>query len=306
MAEALSIVSTRDEPLLLEELRGTLEEAEEVLLCVAFADNKGVNLLERQLRDLGDRGRLLVTTFGSTKPSALDRVQRLRLCVRTLNPGAGVSYHPKLYLARSKRHAAVLLGSANLTGGLATNYEVGTLVRGAPDDPQIRRAWELGESFWADAASREWVNTGAEDDDEFEDGLLKLIEESVATHGPVVKTLGHDPRENVIRNVTRTGVYVETGASRQKGRQAPLIPASMIQIAWDYLRAHRQLTNSFLVANRGAGLNVKRSSAVCAILARLPGIEQATGARTITLRWRGAPGGEASGPSPNARDGGAS
>jgi hypothetical protein len=42
----------------------------------------------------------------------------------------------------------------------------------------------------------------------------------------------------------------------------------MIQIAWDWLQAHGALTARFLVATDG--LNVKRSSFVCALLARLP------------------------------------
>jgi hypothetical protein len=287
MAEELSIVSTRGEPFLLAELRGILEDADEALLCVAFADNKGVNLLERQLRDLGAGGRLLTTTtFGTTKASALDRVQRLDVAVKILNPAGGTSYHPKLYLTRSKRRAAVLLGSANMTGGLATNYEVGTLVRGAPDDPQIVRAWELGERFWTDDHARDWKDTGAKDDDEFEQDLFKALEELVAAEGGVVSTLGPLPKANKIRDVTRTGLYVETGASQKKGRPAQLIPASMIQIAWDYLRAHGELSNAYLVANEGSGLNVKRSSAVCAILARLPGVELKPG-KPIVLRWAG-------------------
>ncbi len=55
----------------------------------------------------------------------------------------------------------------------------------------------------------------------------------------------------------------------------------MIQLAWDHLHLHGELTNAYLVADDG--LNVKRSSAVCALLARLPGVEVVPG-RTITLR----------------------
>ena len=154
------------------------------------------------------------------------------------------------------------------------------------DDPQIRRAWDLGESFWSDTHAREWENTGAQDDDEFEPALLKLLEELVATEGRVMTTLGPRPKENVIREVTKTGVYVETASSRGKGRPEQLIPASMVQIAWDYLRAHGELSNAYLVGNGGRGLNVKRSSAVCAILARLPDVELKPG-KQIVLRWVG-------------------
>jgi hypothetical protein len=44
----------------------------------------------------------------------------------------------------------------------------------------------------------------------------------------------------------------------------------MVQGAWDYLQAHGGLTNRYLLDKDG--LNVKRSSFVCALLARLPGV----------------------------------
>ena len=53
------------------------------------------------------------------------------------------------------------------------------------------------------------------------------------------------------------------------------------QLAWDHLQLHGELTNRYLVDRNG--LNVKRSSAVCALLARLPGVEVVAGP-TITLR----------------------
>ena len=55
----------------------------------------------------------------------------------------------------------------------------------------------------------------------------------------------------------------------------------MIQSAWEYLQAHGVLTNRFLLSTDG--LNVKRSSFVCALLARLPGVSVARRGRS---RWR--------------------
>jgi hypothetical protein len=58
----------------------------------------------------------------------------------------------------------------------------------------------------------------------------------------------------------------------------------MFTLAWDYLRTHGLLSNRYLLATDG--LNVKRSSAVCAILARLPGVDHtATAEDGIMLRW---------------------
>jgi hypothetical protein len=47
----------------------------------------------------------------------------------------------------------------------------------------------------------------------------------------------------------------------------------MFKLAWDYLRRHERLSNRYLLATDG--LNVKRWSAVCAILAKLPGVSAA-------------------------------
>lgn len=51
----------------------------------------------------------------------------------------------------------------------------------------------------------------------------------------------------------------------------PAIPAWMFQLAVDHLGAHGTLTNAYLLST--GGLNVKRSSAVCTILSRLPWVE---------------------------------
>ena len=87
---------------------------------------------------------------------------------------------------------------------------------------------------------------------------------------PVVTTLA-DGRPNWVREVTPDGVWVETERSRQLGRPPQLVPAGMIQNAWEYLAAHGTLTNRRLLS--ADGLTVKRSSFVCALLATLPGVE---------------------------------
>ena len=53
-------------------VRRVLDGADEALLGVAFVQQRGVNLLERQLATLG-RGRLVATTaFGTTTLQGLD------------------------------------------------------------------------------------------------------------------------------------------------------------------------------------------------------------------------------------------
>lgn len=80
------------------------------------------------------------------------------------------------------------------------------------------------------------------------------------------------------------GVWIETEASKAKGSGAQLVSAWMVQDAWDHLRREGSVENSHLVAR--SGLNVKRSSAVCALLARLPEVRVAS-SRPIRLEYTG-------------------
>jgi hypothetical protein len=81
-------------------------------------------------------------------------------------------------------------------------------------------------------------------------------------------------RRNLVTDLVRDGLWIETDASRAKGHSAQFVPAWMLTLAWEYLLAHGTLTNRHLLATYG--LNVERSSAGCTILARLPGIAVAS------------------------------
>src|SRR3954454_6909317 len=94
-------------------------------------------------------------------------------------------------------------------------------------------------------------------------------------------------RPNWIDRVEPEGVYVETESSRKKGVGSQLVPAWMIAAAWEHLTSTCSLTNEELVSE--AGLNAKRSAAVCALLARLDGVEVVT-SRPIKLHYRRAAG----------------
>lgn len=89
-----------------------------------------------------------------------------------------------------------------------------------------------------------------------------------------------------MHEVTPDGVWVETQRSHRLGRPPQLVEAWMIQIAWDWLCAHGTLNNRHLLVSDG--LNVKRSSLVCALLARLPGVVVAS-RRPIALALSGGP-----------------
>lgn len=120
----------------------------------------------------------------------------------------------------------------------------------------------------------------------FSPDLLDALSREVA-RDPVFMTLGR-PAPNTVTQLTRSEVLVETERSRSQRGQAASIPAWMFNIAWDYLQANGELSNDTLLNH----LRVHRSSAVCALLARLPGVVRAPG-RGVVLRL--APGGERAG-----------
>ena len=280
-------VTTSDRSLL-RAVRGTLDGADEALLCVAFVQQRGVHLVEKELEALTTRkapARLVVTTtFEATTQAALGLAHRLGVQVRVLNPGSGSTYHPKIYLGSRGGKSQTVIGSANLTGGLATNVEAAVWLSGRRSETPIARAWDLAESLWSDPRGESWQPGGvAEKDEEFEPELLALIS-AAARQDPVFRTLGPNPRENLVTEVTPSEVLVETARSRERTGGGVSIPAWMFNLAWDELRSRGKLSNRTLLHD----LRVHRSSAVCAILARVPGVSVSPG-RAITLLWKGRP-----------------
>lgn len=264
---------------LLQAVRETIEEADEALLCVAFANEAGVNLIAPTLERAGKRVRLLSTTvFGDTTAAALQRAADLGTDVRVLNLPRG-TYHPKLYLARQGNAARALVGSANLTSGLLRNVEIAVALSGHAESVALLQLREIAEELWAHPAVVPWTpEVPAPAGDTFVPDLWEQLQ-AVLKPGMTVPTL-RDQRPNRIVELTASGVWVETARSRERGRRAELVPAWMFNIAWDYLAANRRLTNPHLLATDG--LNVKRSSAVCALLAQLHSVHVA-GRRPITL-----------------------
>ena len=190
------------------------------------------------------------------------------MTVRVLNPPQG-TFHPKLYLARQEQEIRAAVGSANLTGGLIANVESVAVLSGPRDAEPLRALWELAESWWADEAAVDWTRGEiAAVPEVLDETLLAAIRQALATR-PVVPTLT-DGRPNCVREITPDGVWVETQRSRRLGRPAQRVPAWMIQVAWEWLTTHGTLSNQYLLSDDG--LNVKRSSFVCALLAGLPSV----------------------------------
>lgn len=251
-------------------IREALTDVDEALLAVAFVQVAGVNFLEKQLKPLGASTRLVVTaSFGMTNPAALATACSFGTSLKVHAPTSG-TYHPKVYIGRSGSKAIVVIGSANLTGGLVSNVEAAVMLRGTLDDPPIRAIWDFAEALWVDDRSRIWSPGDAPVVEEaFSSELYGLILAAVEATGGLFTTIAKD-KPNHVTEVTTTGLYVVTDASAAKGTPAQFVPAWMLEVAWDYLRAHGRLTNRFLLDVDG--LNVKRSSFVCALLSTLPGV----------------------------------
>ncbi len=277
----VSTVTTSDRTLL-PAVRSTLDGSDEAFLCVAFVHSRGLHLLEKELDGLKRRdvpARMLVTTTFQEDGSALSLASSLGLRVHVLNPGGGKTFHPKIYLGRRGDEVRAVIGSANLTGGLATNLEAAVSLVGTLRDEPIARAWNWASELWSDERVAPWMaRAGEKVEDPFEPSLLKAMRAEVK-RDPIFRTLSQG-RPNRVVELTPVEAFVVTERSLQKTRGPESIPAWMFNLAWDRLRSFGTLTNRELLDD----MRVHRSSAVCAMLARVPGVERMPG-REIALRW---------------------
>lgn len=119
----------------------------------------------------------------------------------------------------------------------------------------------------------------ASHDEPLDEGLEALLRELMERTGSVATVAR--AQQYRIEDVTAEGVTISADASDDKAIGPQLVPAWMLDVAWRHLRETGSLTNRHLVSSDG--LNVKRSSAVCALLAALPGVTVAS-TQPIELR----------------------
>jgi HKD family nuclease len=257
---------------LLDGVRRAIGGADEAILCVAFASRAGVALVENELRALAEKKRvslLVTTTFGTTTPAALARAAELGVDVRVLNPSGG-TYHPKVYLGRHDDQVRAVVGSANLTGGLVSNIEFATLLEGEMQARELAITLEWTRDLWSSSKALE-IDRGQVEEECFSPEVFAMIREVVAAD-PVVRTL-KDGKPNRIVDVSDEAVYVETNRSKERGGRPKLIPAWMIMVAWDVLRARGSMEESLLTNKELVeDFQIHRSSFVLALLARFPGV----------------------------------
>ena len=101
-----------------------------------------------------------------------------------------------------------MIGSANLTFGLAGKYEIGVVVGGIP----ARNAWALGDQLWNHAEAVPWSPKGPARPDELDPRLYQLLAQYIYA-GLTIPTLGPKPEPNTILAFGRTGATVATKKS---------------------------------------------------------------------------------------------
>lgn len=258
---------------LLPSLRELLATADDAVLATAFIDTRGIHLLGDELRALDSRCRLVATTTfrGDRAHAAFATATEMGTRCRVFNASRG-TFHPKVVVAREGSHTRAMVGSANLTAGLLANVEAGVVVEGRPAEVVS----DLVEAWWSDPAAVDWFPPGTLVDDVMDAGLWELVRATFRA-GDVVHTLVAQ-RPNTVTEISRAGIWVETTRSRAAGTGPQLVEPWMLDVAWAALLADGELTNRRLLDD----LRVHRSSFVCALLARLPGVRVA-GRRPIRL-----------------------
>jgi HKD family nuclease len=260
-------VATRPREDLLPTLRELLATADDAVLAMAFVDTRGIHLVGAELRDLGVRCRLVATSAfsGYRTHAAFTAATELGTRCKLFNPSRG-TFHPKVIVAHRNGSPQALVGSANLTAGLVANVEAGVVVDGRPAE----EISQLVESWWSDTAAVDWQPPGVPVLDVLDAGLWELVRGCIQP-GDVITTLA-DGRPNTVVEVSRAGLWVETARSRRTGAGPQLVEPRMLDVAWAALLSDGELTNQRLLGE----LRVHRSSFVCALLARLPGVRVAS------------------------------
>jgi hypothetical protein len=260
-------VATRPRRDLLPALRDMLAAADEAVVASAFIDTRGIHLVGEELRALGPRCRLVATSAfrGDRAHAAFAAATELGTRCRVLNPARG-TFHPKVIVTHGNGNTQALVGSANLTAGLLANVEAGVIVEGSA----AAEISHLVEAWWSDPVAVDWHPPAVPVLDVLDAGLWELVRHSIQP-GETVNTLA-DGSPNTVTEVSRAGLWVETERSRRSGGGPQLVEPRMLDVAWAVLTSDGELTNRRLLRD----LRVHRSSFVCALLARLPGVSVAS------------------------------
>lgn len=114
---------------------------------------------------------------------------------------------------------------------------------------------------------------------EFDDDLYDRVRDAICI-GDEIETLSIK-RRNRIAGIDRTGVWVETARSKERGSGPQLVPAWMVAAAWKRLCTRGEISQVEVLNE----LNVKRSAFVCALIALFPDVVVRQ-TRPTVLEWQ--------------------
>ena len=99
---------------------------ERVILGVAFINKSGIDLIANQMKTVATQVEVFAGIRNEiTTRQGLEQILALGSVLNVVDTGTRqVTFHPKIYYARGKNEARIVIGSANLTiGGLNNNIE---------------------------------------------------------------------------------------------------------------------------------------------------------------------------------------
>jgi HKD family nuclease len=113
----MKLISNQKNETHLTEISRLLEKAEEVIFCIAFLKNSGLNSIVEQLKNIPTKCKLFIgTDFYLTEPSALRRLYKDGHTLY-LTKKDKTTYHPKIFYFKNSNSIDILVGSTNITGG---------------------------------------------------------------------------------------------------------------------------------------------------------------------------------------------
>jgi HKD family nuclease len=120
----MKLISNQETHSHLSKISDLLDNADEIIFCVAFLKNSGLKSIAEKLKSKATKSLFFIgTDFYLTEPSALRRLFKDGHKVY-ITKKERTTYHPKIFYFKKDNSIDILIGSTNLTsGGLETNIE---------------------------------------------------------------------------------------------------------------------------------------------------------------------------------------
>ncbi len=160
LSDSALLVNGRNQPSIGHEINKELTTADHVDLLCSFVMNTGLNVLEKRLRSVVERGgrvRVLTTTYmGATQRKAVDRLVGLGAEVRISYDATTTRLHAKAWLLRRQTGATTAyIGSSNLSrSALTDGIEWNVRVSAREQNHIISSIEATFEDYWNDPEFR--------------------------------------------------------------------------------------------------------------------------------------------------------